>query len=68
MNSYIISNGKKNFYELFSVFYKEQDNYTVLYKNQNSWEMYNKNLIINYNQISNVYNSVSLVIYKIKGI
>ena len=68
MNSYIISNGKKNFYELFSVFYKEQDNYTVLYKNQNSWEMYNKNLIINYNQISNVYNSVSLVIYKIKSI
>ena len=68
MNSYITSNGKKNFYELFSIIYKEQDNYTVLYKNKDNWEMYNKNLIINYSQVSNIYNSVSLAIYKIKSI
>ena len=67
MNSYITSNGKNNFYELFSVIYNEQDNYTILYKNQDNWEKYNKNLIINHNMASNIYNSVSLVIYKIKN-
>jgi len=68
MNSYTVSNENNNFYELFSIIYKDQDNYTILYKNQNNWEIYNNNIIINYVPISNIYNAVSLAIYKIRSI
>ena len=70
INNYTISNERQNIYELIAVIHKDQgNNNEVLIKNydNDNWIYYCNNYFTYYNEINNIYNSASLVIYKIKN-
>ena len=71
MNKYTTSTEKKNcLYELTAIFHKDQgNNNSVLIKNLNDkkWISLTNNSLNIYDEISNIYSGVSLVIYKIKN-
>ena len=72
MDNYTISTHRQNnYYELNAVFYKDQNNSNIaLIKNNidKKWISYNNNNSLSYfDEISNIFNSVSFVIYKIKN-
>ena len=71
MHNYTTSTQRQNsYYELNAVFYKDQNNSNiVLIKNNDykKWISHKNNSLTYFDEISNVFNSVSLVIYKIKN-
>ncbi len=71
MHNYTTSTQRQNsYYELNAVFYKDKNNSNiVLIKNNDykKWISHNNNSLTYFDEISNVFNSVSLVIYKIKN-
>ena len=70
MDNYTTSTQRQNnYYELNAVFYKDQNNSNIaLIKNNNDkkWISYNNNSLTYFDEISNIFNSVSFVIYRIK--
>ena len=76
MNFYTTSKEGEKVYELMAIINKDQSNNNeVIIKNINNggvdngtiWTYYSNNYFTYFNEISNIYNSVSLVIYKIKN-
>ena len=71
MDNYTTSTQRQNnYYELNAVFYKDQNiSNIVLIKNNyyKKWISYNNNSLTYFDEISNIFNYVSFVIYRIKN-
>ena len=71
MNHYSVSNERTNsFYELKAIIYKDKDNKDIALINndiEKKWISFKDNSLTFYDEIQNIYNSVSFVIYKLKN-
>lgn len=69
LNSYTTSDEEQNIYEPMAIIYKDQgnNNEVIIKNNDNEWIYYCNDYFTIYNEMPNIYNSVSLVIYKKKN-
>ena len=71
MSQYSVSNERQNtFYELMAIIYKDDNNKDIaLIKNniEKKWISYKDSSMTFYDEIQNIYKSVSFLIYKLKN-
>ena len=67
INGFSVSNKKEKLYELFAIVFKDKDNYITKIKKNGNWVFNPDNSMNVNNEISNIYKSASLVIYKLNN-